>query len=317
MSKKQDVYKIMVLNWKWEEELGYPEDTDFLEKRTEEGKVEVPPKQSSLEAADVHEVSITDEKATVIYPDAIKTFVLPTKVWGDHKEGLGLRSFTDAIIEAAGSIADSGIYQLLILLHKGDQTPSVNKLAQLTVDLPEDCDMRFALFGGGREAIYEESGLLDHGFSTFRLGEDIESESGAAWFDNKQELKALIIKKTNFKFVWDYYWYQTRTKLEQFRKETLLAQIPKVPDGPLQRAQEHAKSLLFRLDNSKYKDFQNHNPSPIANYEECADLEELINVERFKKKKAAWITEIESLADKTINDTQTLNEAFEDLLKSW
>lgn len=320
MSKQQDIYRIMVLNWKWEDELAYPTDEDF---GPESGLTE---KLKAIPAANPNEKKGNghSDAFEVLNPASMDAYVIPTRVWEDKEKELPLKAFTHSAIEAAKAVSNNNPFQLLLLLHKGEKTSSVEELANLdTSGLPRGSNMRVALFGGGRDIIYGREGLLDHGISTFLLGEDLDS--GAAWFDIENEIKALIIKKAHFNFVWDSYWYQTRIKLEQFRKETLLAQLPKVPDGPVKRASVHAKSLLFRLDPVKYKSSKKQIPAPgskefdpIAYYGECADLENILHAPKLTEKRATWMTEIEMLAKEAqINNTQALNEAFDELHKSW
>ncbi len=326
MSKQQDVYRIMALNWKWEDDLSYPADEDFDPKSDSVGREKREIK--AIPAANSNEIKRKGHSDVfeVINPDSIDSYVIPARIWEGKEKKLSLETFTNSIIEFAKTLSNKNSFQLLILLHKGEKTSSVEELANLdTSGLPSGSKMRVALFGGGRDIIYGEEGLLDHGISTFLLGED--PDSGAAWFDMKPEIKALIIKKTNFNYIWDSYWYQTRVKLEQFRKETLLAQLPKVSDGPVTRASAHAKSLLFRLDPVKYKSFKEQIPDPdlensefdpIAYYGECADLEDILHASEFDEKRATWMTKIEMVANGAkINDTRALNEAFDELLKSW
>lgn len=317
-----NIKRVMIINWHWDEDLEYPSYPDELKEIKE--ILELSPELNVLEEPKVQFVD--NELIYKEQEDSIGTLI-PTEV------GLSSKMNKDEKREEFLSYFQAKYpdpkTQLLFLFHRGDEIVDISNFLKLRKSLHTDENafqdrVQFGIFGGGRGTIYQEGkGLLNPGISTFMLDEEFAS----AWFDPKNDIKALAIKRTHFDHVWNHYWYQIRRKIEKLRSLIHLAQIPKT-DEELDtkvkelktQAQQYAQNLLFHLGYEEYEDSKELKEEwDFSNCDKIA-LNNWIsgkNGELFSKTDE-WLKELKKFADSTDQEiSNELTSGFDELIMSF
>ena len=320
-------FNIMVINWKWNKELQYP----HFQYGNKEQLLE---KLATCRFIPVHTELKKKEK--------IPAFVVPTNISLNHSEDGQLedltRGYIDHIINKSrenlisnGLSNENQAHHFLFLLHRGEGFEETGKLFDFIENehsiIRNQDILRFNFFGGGRGTIYGEDGLLSHGVSTFRFVAD----SKAAEFDIVNGIpKAKTIKDKNFDHVWNYYWYQTRNKIEKLRKDIvdiITAHYAGLNSASTQALVETAKhkaaDLLYRFDEQKYARFidAKDKRNDGWTFSECMDLDRVMgmnNKNLADTSRIGLLNELEAFATgKTIEAFSNLTQLFDDLLASW
>ncbi|MEL6589313.1 MAG: hypothetical protein AAFQ87_05400 [Bacteroidota bacterium] len=311
---KQQISKVMIINWSWVPELGVP----HVHLPDEDGIVTVLG-QSAIQVASGDTFSSENVQ---------DKYLLPTRVEpndpDDHTIKTARTRYLTDLIDKFRNQKETKKAQLLFLFHKTDHLTDIPHFLEIQKANTEDDnwrDIQFGTFGGGTGAMYDSTdGLLNNGEATFQY--DFFAENGCSAFyekgkDGIDEYKVLAIKAHRFDFIWNHYWLRTSYRLENLKKWILLSQVPHSEPDASQKAKELSESLLKKLISP------DNDPTKIElGFSECEDLPIWTKADGKKfteQDRDHWIEALRQFTAGKIDQQgiNTLNTQFDKLISSW
>lgn len=298
------VLRIMVINWRWTNRLGYPSYPQEGSSLHEVLKI-VP----QLDVIGENQVKLQDDRLPQYDHSMVNAYVFTPKVeLLNEADKIRTRDFRIQYVNAFRERIPDTQAQFLFLLHSTDTYP---------IGLTEDFEaikhsmngnweaIKFGSFGGGTGTIYDNAGLLNHSIPTF-------SKPGkAAWFMPTNKIKALAIKQKNFEYVWAHYWYQTQQKINRLRELIERIHFPTKNLKIQETAYSSTQNFLFHLG---LKQYQIRNSSfETLDFSECKDLHIWVSQEFLGDR----LSVLQEVAEGKAGDAQAISQYFDDLIRSW
>lgn len=316
--------KILLVNWKWEDELEYP---TFIPHSTKDVKPLLNEFVKNIEPIKVVESTwIEDATDHLVLKEGAATnkYIIPTKAnlmnILSEKDLPSIKvNYVHCVIdEIIKLFADSKKIQIVCLYHMGDGFDDINELLEIILDyapsVKEDLEVeiKVGFFGKGHGIIYEFQGFLPIGSSFFRYkGKGARRIGGF-----RDQVHLQFLKEEHFDPVWNHYWYETRKRLEDLRKWMMLTQVPKSPDTARNIAKSYTEDLLINIGEIKDRRL----PQPIEegwDFSSCSDLAYWTKTNPDFKLQGEWIEELKKFHKDDLQDFTILNKAFDNLIASF
>ncbi|MEM6805731.1 MAG: hypothetical protein AAF696_30310 [Bacteroidota bacterium] len=325
MSK--NILHIMVINWKWDDSLGFPsgkieKDELSFSFSKELDFIKVTRKEKIKEEKIGEEVEFTIDPNTL---SALNKYILPVKIkltdYVDDQVQLAQAALINILEQikkfSKGKLGEEVTLKIEFLLHRKDGFDKIDTLFEVIKPYQENKNIEivFGYYTIGIDPIYDDDGLISEGQYFFQYKEDEEGVAG--YFDKNFVPKFIFENK--FDYVWNHYWYLTLRKIEKFRELILLSQVPNSSNEVREKALLYAHHFLNEtyLSQAQTSTFKKEDMI----FKDCVDLKDKVAEKNekfsmrkeFKNQLIAFRTNNGKLEQDNLNE---LNKSFDNLMHS-